>query len=168
MKKNLSFVVFNILLCSLILGDTFIFPTKVKKVSIIAFSSKHTSAKNVSYYNYFIHTSDNSRYEIKKTLYDNLTKDDSVTIFSSLILRMPVKIQYLQHEQLYNSKLGQLSNTQAEIIALITSLIISILLLFVLRIKPYKSSGPFFALQAIVIGASILIFLSVISEVFLI
>jgi len=166
MKVNLSFIGFNILLCSILLGDAFIFPSKGKIVALTEFSSKLTRARRTSYFNYFIHTSDNCRYEISEILYDNLRVNDSVKIFSSPIIKMPIEIHYWRNGQHYSSKIGQLNSNESEKFGLIISLLISVIIFIVLSMKSFKKGSPIFALQIIAFGTSFTVFIFVIIEVF--
>ena len=166
MKINLrTFIGLNIILCSVLLGDAFILPGKVKTVLLTEFSSKLTRAKRTSYYNYFIYTSDNCKYEVTENLYENLRINDSVQILSSPIIKMPIEIHYWKNDQQYSSKIGQLNTNKSEKIGLIISLIISIILFLVQSLTAFNRLSPFFALQIIAFGTSFTVFLFVIIEV---
>jgi hypothetical protein len=166
MKINfITFTGFNILLCCILLGDAFILPGNSKTVTVSDFYTKLTKAKRTSYYNYFIYTSDGSKYEVIESLYEKLSVTDSVKIFSSLILNMPMKIHYWRDGQHSFSKVGQLHTKPTEKNGLLISLSISVIVLIIHLIRPLKRNSPIVALQLISFGTSFTVFLFVIIEV---
>jgi hypothetical protein len=167
MKVNfLTFIGLNIVLCCVLLTDAFVLPTNNKTVTLSDFSSKLTRAKRVSYYNYFIYTSDDCKYEVSETVFENLRVKDSVKIFSSLIFKMPIEIHYWRDDLQYASKIGQLNSKKAEEVGLIVSLLISAIVFIIQVVRPIKKTNLLFLLQIIAFGTSFTIFLFVVIEIF--
>jgi len=162
------FRIINIGLCLLLLADGFLIAPKVKTVVVSHFNSKLTKVKRSSYYNYFIHTSDNYKYEISEGLSDNLKMNDTIRIYSSPIISMPRELHYQQDAQDFSAKIGQLSSKSSLPVGLIISLLISIITCLLQFAKRFKTSQPLNALQAIAFAISFTVFLFVISEVFVI
>ena len=166
MRVNfLTLIGVNILLCAVLLADALALPTTAKMVTLTDFGSKLTRAKRMSYYNYFIYTSDDCKYEVPETVFENLSVNDSVKIFSSLIFKMPIEIHYWRNDQHYADKMGQLNTKKVERVLLIISILISAVVFMIQLIRPFKRTNPLFMLQIIAFGTSFTIFLFVIIEV---
>jgi hypothetical protein len=114
MKTSSILAITNILLCLFLLGDAFLFPRHVKLVTVTDFSAKYTHAKYSVYYNYFIYTSDRSKYKVTEGLYDNLKTNDAVMVFPSCVLHMPIAIKYQWDGGFYTAKIGQLNTKDSE------------------------------------------------------
>ncbi len=156
----------NIGLCVLLLADGFLFSPKVKTVAITHFSSKLTNLKRDRYYNYFIHTSDNCKYEISEGLSDKLKMNDTVRIYSSPIIRMPRQLDYRQDTQELSAKIGQLSSKSSLPVGLIISLLISIITSLLQLAMRFKASQPLNAVEGIAFASSFTVLAFVMIEVF--
>jgi len=165
MKPHSIAALINIVLCLFLLGDAFVFPRNVKQVTLTDFSAKHTNAKHTSYYNYFIYTSDHSKYEVTEGLYDNLKTNDPVTIFSSCIMHMPVAIDYQQDGGLYTAKIGQLNTKPSEKYGLYISLLLSAVVLLLQINDKSKAWRMFSMLFILALAVSFVVFVFVLIEV---
>lgn len=166
MKLNLAFLGFNILLCTILLGDAFMLPANLKSVTTTQFESKLTRGKRGYYhYNYFIFTSDGCKYEVKERLYEELTVNDTIKIFSSPIINMPIKLQYTRNGSPILWKIGELHTQESEKVGLIISLIMSVILFVLQCIMPFQRSSIYFGIEIIAFATSLTVFLFIIIEV---
>jgi hypothetical protein len=163
-KRNLVIGI-NLLLCCLFLADAYLLPAKDKKVTVSKVDSKLTRYKNRSYYNYFMQTTGNEKYEVSESMYRELQENDTIRIFSSPLIHMPRAIQYERfgHQERY--KIGQLNSKGSLKIGLIISLLISVYLFISNLVKPAARSKLNNGLQILAVGISITVFLFVMIEI---
>lgn len=166
MKRTLTFVGLNIMFCVILLGDAFILPSNSKTVAINKFGSKYSTAELTNYYNYFIYTSDDCKYEVNKGVFDDLKASDTIMIHSSSLLHMPVKISYSKNDKTHVRKIGQLNSQDHGRIGLIISLIISIIVFISQYIRSSKISQALLGLQLISFSMLIVVLLFVFIEIF--
>ncbi len=165
MKASLFYVSLNILVCLILLGDAFEFTPNVKNVSINEINSKLTRAKRTTYYNYFIYTSDNCKYEIPRNIYEDLKVSDSVSISSSLIFKMPLKLSYRKDDKVFVYDIGQLQTKKSEKYGLIISIALSFLALLFLLTMPNKYYNIYKLFIIFPIVITIVVFLFIVIEV---
>ncbi len=170
MRINKTVLIINILLCAILLGDAFVFPNKVKTVVLTDFSSKHTRARHTSYWNYFIHTSDNCKYEVSQGLYDALKQNDTIQVFSSRLIGMPVRINFNIDNEKHYGNIGELHTQDSEAAGLIISIVFSLIVLVLELTNRTKSKGVklYFPLYLLAIAMSAVLLIFIIIEVSLI
>ena len=113
MKIQKYTALFNIIICLLLLSDAFVLGYSSQTANIAELYSKYTHARNTSYYNYFLVTDKQQRYEVFWQTYDDLNIGDPVVIQSTPLLKMPKAIYYCKERRIYKKPLGQLNNNAA-------------------------------------------------------
>lgn len=164
MKINRKILIANILICSIILADLFVFTPRSKAVLINRFSNKYTHTKGARHYNYFIHTSDNCKYEVSQELYNSLQENDTIKIYTSPVINMPLSLQYHNNGLQYSVNTGQLRKENAPAIALLISLAISLGLLLPAFINKRKNEEPAFVLQLLSVMLTVIVLAVIVFE----
>jgi hypothetical protein len=168
MQISKTVLLLNIVLCAILLGDAFVFPAKIKTVVLMRFSSKVTNAENTSYRNYFIHTSDKCKYEVSKSINDALKYNDTIKIFSSKLIGMPVGIQFKSDNEDTFRNIGQLPTKKSQVYLLIISIMLSIIVLLLELLNRSMNNYVYFPLYFITLGMTVLVLLFIIIELFMI
>ena len=165
MRISKPVLLINLLLCTILLCDAFVFTPNVKTVVLTDFSTKHTQARRTSYWNYFIHTADNCKYEVSRSLYDALKQNDTVQVFSSRLIGMPVRIHFNRDHEKFYGNIGELHTQDSEVVGLIISIVFSLIVLLLELKNREKGVKLYFPLYLLALAMTALLLIFIIIEI---
>lgn len=164
MQISKAVLFFNILPCAILLGDAFVFPPEIKTVPLMEFSSKYTRLKSARYSNYFIHTGDNCRYEVSQSIFDVLKEHDTIQIFSSRLIGMPLSIGFKSETKNIISNIGQLRTKDSASVGLVTGSVLSLIVLLLELLNRKKGIKLYFPLYFLSLAITLVAIVVVIIE----